>query len=480
MIIEAGRWIITPEVISIPRTAASVLTALAICAGIAIVGGAGQAAPEPLLLTGARILDARAGRYVDAPAVLIVGGRIDAVLKEPPPNLPPGVRRIDLAGKTLVPGLGDMFAWTSPDGSTDADFYYAMALAHGVMTYRVVGARLPWGASQRERVKSGDVLAPRLWVGGLRLDQQGEPSLAVRRVADAASARSEVDDQASLGADWVSLSGTVTPDVGRAAVRAARAQKKRISAESGTTSAAELIRLGVDAIDRVGFVGRSRDEIERELSARPDYPRDDRDAATDFLWRYAGDADLRPVVPISLRQRLVVIPMLASFNGTLSAESLKQDAALQLLPPRWREALLKRAHAAAWPEAARAARAAEVRRRLVRAFITAGARIAPGVDVASNSYNVPGAGVHRELAMLVAAGLSPAVVIRAATVNCAELVGAGDTLGQIAAGFQADLIAVEGDPLAKIEDLQRITLIVRGGEVLDREQLLAQARRAIR
>jgi imidazolonepropionase-like amidohydrolase len=100
--------------------------------------------------------------------------------------------------------------------------------------------------------------------------------------------------------------------------------------------------------------------------------------------------------------------------------------------------------------------------------------------VASTGYNVPGAGVHRELAMLVAAGLSPAAAIRAATVNCADLVGAGKTLGQIAVGFKADLIAVEGDPLAKIEDLQRITLIVRGGEVLERQQLLAQARRAIR
>jgi imidazolonepropionase-like amidohydrolase len=82
--------------------------------------------------------------------------------------------------------------------------------------------------------------------------------------------------------------------------------------------------------------------------------------------------------------------------------------------------------------------------------------------------------------MLVAAGISPADAIRAATVNCAELVGAGDTLGRIRAGFRADLIAVEGDPLAKIEDLRRIALIVRGGEVLEREQLLAQARRAIR
>jgi hypothetical protein len=373
-----------------------------------------------------------------------------------------------------------MFAWTSPDGSTDVDFYYAMALAHGVTTYRVVGARLPWGAAQRERVKSGEVLAPRLWVGGLRLDQQGEPSLRMRRVADVASARREVDEQASLGADWVSIAGTTTLDVGRAAVQAARAQKRRVSAEPGAMSALGLIRLGVDAIDRVGFVGRSRDDVEREASGQPDYPRDDRDAAADYLWQYAGGADERPVIPKAQQQRIALVPLLASFNGTLSAGSLKQDAALQALPARWRDTLLRQARPANWAGAARAARAAAIRGRAVRAFLAAGARIVTAVDVASNGYNVPGAGVHRELAMLVAAGLSPAEAIRAATVNCADLVGAEATLGQIAVGFKADLIAVEGDPLAKIEDLQRITLIVRGGEILERQQLLAQARRAAR
>ena len=102
------------------------------------------------------------------------------------------------------------------------------------------------------------------------------------------------------------------------------------------------------------------------------------------------------------------------------------------------------------------------------------------MDVESTGYNVPGAGVHEELSLLVAAGLSPGDAVRAATINCAELLAAGGSLGQIKPGYQADLIAVDGDPLSRIEDLRRIRLIVRGGEVLDPRQLLAQARRAVR
>ena len=98
------------------------------------------------------------------------------------------------------------------------------------------------------------------------------------------------------------------------------------------------------------------------------------------------------------------------------------------------------------------------------------------MDVGSAGYNVPGAGVHRELALLVKAGLAPADAIRAATVNCAEMLGVAASLGEVKTRFKADLFAVDGDPLANIADLRRIRIVVRGGEALNPGELLAQAR----
>jgi hypothetical protein len=455
---------------------------LALAAAGAIAAGAQRsaAAPEPLLLSNARILDVRAGRYLPAAAVLVKGDRIDAILASPPESLPANTRRIDLGGATLVPGLGDMYAAASPDGSADADFYYAMALAHGVTQFRVVGARLPWAASQRERVRSGEILAPRLSVGGPRLEQQAAPSFATRAVGDVKAVRREVTEQALLGAEWVSIGPSTTLEICRAIVGAAHAARLRVSGQPGAASMGDLIRAGVNAVDRVGLFGRSPDDAAAALKSRPDFPAQDRDAAGDYLWSHALPADVRPVVPGAVRGQVTVVPLLASFGGVLEAEQLRGDTALAALPAAWRTALTSRAHPAGWPGAAAAGLAADARARLVKALNAAGVRLATGVDAAASGYNVPGAGVHRELALLVKAGLSPADAIRAATINCADMVGAGAALGEIKAGFRADIVAVEGDPLADVGALRRIKLVVRGGEALDPGELLAQARRAAR
>jgi imidazolonepropionase-like amidohydrolase len=96
----------------------------------------------------------------------------------------------------------------------------------------------------------------------------------------------------------------------------------------------------------------------------------------------------------------------------------------------------------------------------------AGVRILAGTD-----YIVPGADLHRELAQLVAAGLSPAEALRTATRNPARYFGLESEYGSVDPGKVADLILLEADPLVDIRNTQRIRAVVFNGNVYDREAL---------
>ncbi len=100
-------------------------------------------------------------------------------------------------------------------------------------------------------------------------------------------------------------------------------------------------------------------------------------------------------------------------------------------------------------------------RESVRRAIAAGVKIAYGTDAAVYPHGLNA----RELATLVERGMEPIEALRAATLNAADLLGVTDR-GSIAPGKLADLIAVQGDPLADLTALQRVEFVMRGGEIV--------------
>jgi imidazolonepropionase-like amidohydrolase len=107
----------------------------------------------------------------------------------------------------------------------------------------------------------------------------------------------------------------------------------------------------------------------------------------------------------------------------------------------------------------------------VRSFAAAGGRIAAGTD-SPNQLLVPGYSEHREMELLVAAGLSPRESLRAATRNGAVLLGV-DSLGLLAPGKVADLVVLTKDPLTDIRNTRAIEAVMLRGRLLDADSIRA-------
>jgi imidazolonepropionase-like amidohydrolase len=109
---------------------------------------------------------------------------------------------------------------------------------------------------------------------------------------------------------------------------------------------------------------------------------------------------------------------------------------------------------------------------LLRAYKN-GVSLVTGSD-AGNFLVFHGPTVQHELELWVRAGIPPAVALQAATYNAARLLRAGNHIGSIRAGNDADLLVVDGNPLEDITAVERISSVVFKGEQLDRSELFDQ------
>jgi imidazolonepropionase-like amidohydrolase len=429
--------------------------AIALALVVALVGFV-AALPQPgeravAPTAGFAVIDARVfdgDRVMTRATVLVRDGRIEAV--GPEIALPAGIERVDGRGRTLLPGLIDAHVHTYGDA-------LASALNFGVTT---VIDMFCDPATLRELRPTRESMAPREhadlysagWLATVAGGHGTQFGLPVPTLEAPGEARAWVDARLAEGSDFVKIVYEPKDESGKGPPFAS------LDLPTVTALVDAAHARGVLAVVHVSRLEPARDALA---------------AGADGLVHVNSD---RPVdaalVELAFERGAFVTPTLAviaAFDGhaapharTEAARFVADPAVGPYLTPPQRRSLTD--GPAIELEVFRLDAAVES----VRALHAAGVEILAGSD-APNPGTVPGASLHRELELLVRAGLAPIEALRAATAAPARRYGLDDR-GRIAPGLRADLLLVDGDPTVDIRDTRRIARTWKSGAAVERRR----------
>ncbi len=415
---------------------------------------------------GARLLTGLpAAPPIDDAVLLVAGGAVTAVGARGELTPPAGAQRVDLSGQTVMPALVSLHGHVGfQDGPSYAAANYTRAniLDHlRRYAYYGVGTIVSLGTDAGDiafdiRGEQATVLAStarlRTAGRGLAAPNAGPGALALRSSAYGVTSEEEgrryVAELAARAVDVVKIwvddrGGTVqklAPALYRAIIDEARGRGLRVVAHVFYRDDAwELVRAGVDGLahlvrDREMDAALIAAIAARGVFVMPNLGVSERRLHADAPG-WLDDPFLAESVPAAVRRR--------------AAESLRAQAG----------------------DAAGARERYAAMERSLEKLAAAGARVVLGADSGVRDHFF-GYAEHRELELMVAAGLTPAEAIVAATSRAAAVLGLRD-VGSLAAGKSADFIVLDADPLDDITNTRRIGAVYLRGAPVDRPALRA-------
>ena len=416
-----------------------------------------------IALEGATLIDGSGGPPKADALILIKDGAIRAVAQVNEIKVPRGAQRIDLVGKTIIPGLIDAHAeverWALP-----------RYLAWGVTTVRDIHSPGDSGYAIKKDIDLGSVLGPRVYTAGPAIDGMAATLPGATSVAADEEARRAVDQRAVAGADFITVYTKVAPDLLRAIVDEATTLRLRVAVRPGKTDALNAARAGVGSLEQLAGVVPAA-----VADPAPFFRANDLFFAgltmEESGWGALDSGAVARLAAALAATRVAIVPTLVEHE---TFARLDDPALLQRLgmadvpsdganPVRAASALLQRA---GWRAADMAAfrRGRSRQDQFVREFRAAGGLVAAGTD-AANPLLVPGASLHEELSLLVSAGLTPLDAITAATRYGAQVLAA-DSLGMVAPGKVADLVILNRNPADDVSATRDIAwVMVRGRQI---------------
>ncbi|GAL96610.1 amidohydrolase [Acetobacter tropicalis NRIC 0312] len=426
-------------------------------------------ATTPVLLDHVRLFDGTDSPEQEDMAVLVKGQSIAAVGHSGTVKAPKGTKRIDLSGKTLIPGLITNHSHVGVVSGTKVgaeNFTVPVIKAaldqyerYGVTTVTALGlTKSPLFDDLRKAQHANTDGADLFGVDqGIGVPGGMPPEGMVKvgkdqifRPSTAEEARQAVDTMVSEGTDMVKLwvddfrNGVksakplpvMKPEVWQAVMAEAHAKNVRVAVHIHDLAyAKKLVSAGADIIAH----GVRDEPVDDELISL---------MKSHNVW-YVPTISLDEATYLFAEQP-------ALLNDPVLKAGLSEDLTRQFSDAAWRDKIVKS------PLDAASHKAVAMNEQNLLALYKAGVKIGFGTDSGAAPVRIPGFAEHRELRLLVEAGLTPLQALRLATSQAAALLNLSDR-GVIAPGKRADFVVLEADPAQNIAAVDQISAVWRGG-----------------
>jgi imidazolonepropionase-like amidohydrolase len=436
-------------------------------------------------LTHVRVIDGTGTAARDDQTVVMSKGKIESASDAASANVPKDAQVVDLHGYSVIPGLvgmHDHMFYPMGDGIFgEMGFSFPrLYLASGVTTIRTTGALEAYTDLELKKlIDKGETPGPKIHVTGPYLEGPGSFAVQLHQLTGADDATKTVNFWLDQGVDNFKAYMFITPAELSAAVAAAHKRGAKVTGHLCSIGFREAAAIGIDDLEHGLLVdteffpwkkpGECPEKLDYEFLSKLDVQSGPvHDTIVDLVQHHVAVTSTLPVFEMSVPGRPTIQRRIL--------DALSPDARSALLNNKVRAGdanlIRQRYHGASSPWAA----AFEKEMEFEHAFVQAGGLLLAGLDPTGMGGVIAGFGDQREVELLVEAGFTPVEAIHIATANGAQYLGELDRIGTIAAGKQADLVVIKGDPSKKIEDIENVETVFKDGVGYDSAKLIESVR----
>ncbi|MGC1619724.1 MAG: amidohydrolase family protein [Candidatus Acidiferrum sp.] len=429
-----------------------------------------------LALRHVRVVDGTGASPRTDQTLIIADGKITALGDAATVKIPDGAKVLDLSGRTVIPGLvgmHDHMFYPSPGGlplyPEHASSFPRLYLAGGVTSLRTTGSLEPYTDLElKQAIDAGKIAGPKIHVTGPYLEGPGAFALQMHQLKDAEDARQTVEFWIAQGATSFKAYMNITPEELSAAIKAAHAHGIKVTGHLCSIGFREAAALGIDDLEH-GI------EVDTEFypGKKPGVCPNPRNAAKALLSVDIAGKPMQDMIHDLIAHHVAVTSTLPVFETSVPGRAPLDSRVLDAMTTEARIAYLtRRAHISDNAANSDAAAIFKKEMEFEHEFSKQGGLLLAGLDPTGYGGVIAGFGDQREVELLVEAGFTPVEAIHIATSNGAQFLGELDKVGTLAVGKAADIVVLNGDPSAKIKDIENVELVFKDGLGYDSAKLI--------